>query len=225
MKRICLILLLCPALASASAIKRLDSLRVAAFRMAGLNESGNARIDDATANLYINMAIQRISADLPAVEKAASVVCSDKVASYNITDTAFSSLVWARIWKSQTAQGEHILYPLLIIPSSVLYEAAQSGKRLPIPEDEPDYAYAWAGSLHVQPLPHYEDTVKYGYLAVGLHLSSDSDTTDMSPTYRDLIYLWAAYLICVQLKKYEVATFLKTEYDARYMKSQRVVQK
>ena len=90
-KRVLLLLLLLGT-AQAACLDRRDSLRVVSFRQAGLDVSGNARIDEAAANLYLNMAIQRVSSDFPAVIKHRSFSASEYVSIYLI-DTLFDSLL------------------------------------------------------------------------------------------------------------------------------------
>lgn len=185
--------------ASASTLARLDSLRVAALEREGMETVTN-QMPLVRANSAVNVSIQWVSANFPAVEKAGSITCSDGVASYVISDTTFRALTWCRIWRKHPPTGAQNLAVLKVVPvADSVYEYVQEGKSLPETDAPLAYAYAWAGSLYVSPAPNYEDTLKYGYCAIGRFLSGDTATTDIHPKYRELIVERAAYLIREEL--------------------------
>jgi len=191
------LLILCGSL-SASTLKRLDSLRVMALEKVGLEGHTN-QMPLVNANRAVNVAIQWVSANFPAVEKAGSITCSDGVASYVISDTSFKKLTWCRIWRVHPPDETQNLSVLKVIPADSVYEYVQQGQSFPETDDPIAYAYAWAGSLYVSPAPNNKDTLKYGYEAIGCFLSGDTETTDIHPRFRELIVERAAYLIREEL--------------------------
>jgi len=184
--------------ASASTLERLDSLRLAALAKAGIDSITN-QMSLISANRTINIAIQQVSANFPAVEKAGADTCSDGVVSYAISDTTFNKLVWVRICRVHPPDGTQSLSVLKVIPADSVYEYVQEGKPLPEIKDPIAYAYAWADTLYVSPAPNNEDILMYGYLSIGLSLLADDSTTDIHPRYRELIVERAAYLIREEL--------------------------
>ena len=183
---------------SSSTLARLDSLRVAALEREGMEGATN-QMPLVNANRAVNVSIQWVSANFPAVEKSSADTCSKGVVSYAIGDTTFSRLIWVRIWRAQPPEGKQNLAVLRIVPADSVYEYVEQGKTLPETEEPLAYAYAWAGSLHVSPAPVYEDILMYGYLSIGLSLLADDSTTNIHPRYRELIVERAAYLIRVEL--------------------------
>lgn len=196
--KILLLLVLVPSLLSASTLARFDSLRAAALERVGMETVTN-QMPLVRANSAVNVSVQWVSANFPAVEKAGSITCSDGVASYVISDTTFNKLTWCRIWRVHPATGTQNLAVLKVVPADSVHEYVQEGQSLPETDAPLAYAYAWAGSLYVSPAPNYEDTVKYGYEAIGRFLSGDTATTDIHPKYRELIVDHAAYLIREEL--------------------------
>lgn len=196
--KLLILLTLFAATASASTLKRLDSLRLAALARAGIDSVTN-QMSLISANRAVNTAIQWTSANFPAVKKAGVDTCSSGVVSYAIGDTTFSRLIWCLIWREQPPEGKQNLAVLKVVPADSVYEYVEEGKPLPETEEPLAYAYAWAGSLHVSPAPVYEDILMYGYLAIGLSLLADDSTTDIHPSYRELIVDHAAYLIREEL--------------------------
>jgi len=211
-KKILVLLLLFPVIISASSHKRLDSLRMAVFRQCGLPNSGNLLITPAAANQYINIAIQRVSSDFPAVEKAAAIVCSDGVASYAM-DTTFDRLRWCRIWKYE----DSILYPIRVVDGDSLWEMTMRGKTAPekIEQPEPAYVYSWGKTIFVHPVPQYADTLHYGFYAIGRNLTSNADTTDVREAFRDLIIILASAYIARDLENYTASESFFNQYIRR----------
>jgi len=197
-KRLLLIFLFLASSIQSSTLARLDSLRLAALARAGVDSITN-QMSLISANRYVNVSIQSVSANYPAVEKAEADTCSKGVVSYAIGDTTFSRLIWCRIWRDQPPEGKQNLAVLKIVPADSVYEYVEQGKPLSETEEPLAYAYAWAGSLYVSPAPVYEDILMYGYLAIGLSLLADDSTTDIHPRYRELIVDHAAYLIREEL--------------------------
>ena len=189
-----LVLIFAGITASASTLERLDSLRLAALAKAGVDSITN-QMSKVSANRYVNVSIQWVSANFPAVEKSSADTCSAGVVSYAIGDTTFSRLIWCRIWRDQPPDGKQNLAVLKIVPADSVYEYVEQGKPLPETKEPLAYAYAWAGSLYVSPAPVYEDILMYGYLSIGLLLLADDSTTNIHPRYRELIVEHAAYLI------------------------------
>ena len=193
-----LVLMFAVITASASTLDRRDSLRVAALEKVGMEGATN-QMPLVNANRAVNVAIQWVSANFPAVEKAGVDTCSKGVVSYAIGDTTFSRLTWCRIWREQPPTDKQNLAVLKIVPADSVYEYVEQGKPLSETEEPLAYAYAWAGSLYVSPAPVYEDILMYGYLAIGLSLIADDSTTDIHPRYRELIVDHAAYLLREEL--------------------------
>ena len=218
--KLIVLLMFVAATTSSSTLKRFDSLYLAALMEAGVDSITN-QVSLVSAKRAVNAAIQQVSADFPAVEKADSSICSDGVASYAITDTTFraGSLTWCRIYQQQPPDGTQNLAVLKVIPSDNVYEYVQEGKLLAKEEAPIAYAYCWAGSLHVAPVPTYGDTLKYGYLAIGDFLSGAAGTTDILPKYRHLVVIYAAYLIKKDLD--QDYTLLLAEYEAALLKRTR----
>jgi len=206
--KILLLLVLVPSILSASTLKRLDSLRVAALEKEGMETVTN-QMPLTNANRAVNVSVQWVSANFPAVEKAGTDTCSDGVVSYAISDTTFRKLIWVRIWRAHPPKGKDTLAVLKIVPADSVYEYGQEGKSLAGTVDPLVYAYAWAGSLYVAPAPDYGDVLMYGYCAIGRFLSGDTATTDIHPKYRELIVEHAAYLIREELG------LEQTGYEAR----------
>ena len=200
-KIVVFILLFLPTLASASTLARLDSLRLAAAMEAGV-DSISDQLFLVSANRAVNISVQEVSGRFPAVEKAAYVMSVDGRSSYAISDTTFrkGGLIWCQIWNIYPAEGTDTLRFLKIVPSDSTYEYIQEGKSLAEDLAPPVYVYTCAGSLYVSPTPNYVDTIKYGYYAIGRFLSGDTATTDISPEFRHLIVLYAAYLIRKDLR-------------------------
>ena len=194
-----LVLMFAGVTALASTLSRLDSLRVAALEKVGIEGATN-QMPTVNANRAVNVAIQWVSANFPAVEKSSADTCSKGVVSYAIGDTTFSRLIWCRIWRVQPPTGKQNLAVLKIVPADSVYKYVEQGKTLPETEEPLAYAYAWAGSLYVSPAPVYEDILMYGYLSIGLSLLADDSTTNIHPRYRELIVDHAAYLIRVELE-------------------------
>jgi len=188
--KIVVILCLLPVIVSGSTLKRFDSLYLAALREAGVDSTSN-QMSLVTVKANVNIAVQQVSSDFDAVQKSGTITCADGTASYAM-DTTFRRLIWCRIWKSDE-DGK--LYPLRVVLGQSLYESVQEGKTEPETLDKPGYAYSWGKTLHVHPVPSFADTIYYGYAAIGCHLSSDSDTTDVLEPYRYLIALYAGMLI------------------------------
>ena len=184
---------------SASTLARLDSLRLAALGKAGIDSITN-QMSLISANRAVNVSIQWISANFPAVEKAGVDTCSDGVVSYAISDTTFKKLTWVRIWRVHPPKGKDTLAVLKVVPADSVYEYVQEGKTAPNIDDPIAYAYAWADSLYISPAPDNDgDILMYGYEAIGRFLSGDTATTDIHPRYRELIVDHAAYLIREEL--------------------------
>ena len=192
--KLLILLMLFAATASSSTLERLDSLRLAALGKAGIDSITN-QMSLVSANRAVNVSIQWVSANFPAVEKAGSDTCSDGVASYAISDTTFKKLTWCRIWRIHPLTGTQNLAVLKVVPADSVYEYIQEGKTLPETEAPIAYAYAWADSLYVSPAPNYGDILMYGYEAIGDILLANDSATNIHPKYRELIVDHAAYLI------------------------------
>lgn len=208
--------------AQAACLDRRDSLRVVSFRQAGLDVSGNARIDEAAANLYVNMAIQRVSADFSAVVKHRSFQLTEYVSIY-LTDTLFDSLLSCVFRDSVTG----VRKTLRKVPYDFDWDVMTKAKIPPKDTTEttflPEYVIIAGDSLKIYPAPKFNDYLEITYSVIGTKLLADDSTTDVSPAYRDLIVLWAAYLISFELGLYEQAARLTTEYDKRYARSQKSI--
>ena len=180
------------------AIERLDTLRAVSLEKVGLTGATN-QMPTVNANLAVNISIQWVSANFPAVEKTGGDTCSAGVTSYAISDASFDRLIWCRIWRIHPPKEKDSLAVLRVIPADSVYEYVQEGKTLPAISDPLAYAYAWAGSLYVSPAPEYEDILMYGYCAIGEFLLADDSTTDIHPRYRELIVDHAASIIREEL--------------------------
>ena len=198
LKLVILIVMFAGVTASAVTLERLDTLRAVALEKVGLTGATN-QMPTVNANLAVNISIQWVSANFPAVEKTGADTCSAGVTSYAISDASFSRLIWCRIWRAQPPDDEQNLAVLRVIPADSVYEYVQEGKPLPETDDPLAYAYAWAGSLYVSPEPEYEDILMYGYCAIGEFLLADDSTTDIHPRYRELIVDHAASIIREEL--------------------------
>ena len=194
-----LLLLLIPGFLSASTLARLDTIRTAALERVGMETVTN-QMPLVRANSAVNVSVQWVSANFPAVKKAGVDTCSDGVVSYAISDTTFSKLIWVRIWRADPPDGKDSLAVLKVVPADSVYEYGQEGEPLPDMTEALAYAYAWAGSLYVAPAPDQKDILMYGYEAIGRFLSGDTATTDIHPKYRELIVDHAAYLIREELE-------------------------
>lgn len=194
-----LVLMFAGVTAFSSTLERRDSLRVMSLEKVGLEGHTN-QMPLVNANRAVNVAIQWVSSNFPAVEKAGTDTCSDGVASYAIGDTTFNKLVWVRISRVHPPDGTQELSVLKVIPADSVYEYVQEGKPLPGIKDPIAYAYAWADTLYISPAPNNKDVLMYGYLSIGLSLLADDSTTEIHPRYRELIVERAAYLIRVELE-------------------------
>ena len=217
------LLILLPSLVLSATLDRRDTLRVVSFRQAGLDVSGNKRIDETAANLYLNMAIMRVSADFSkAVEKHRIISLSDGVPIYLI-DTLFDSLLFC-VYKN----NKGVRKSLRKVSSDLDWEIIMKGKIQEKDLDEttfpPEYVMVSGDSLIIYPAPKYDDTLEISYSVIGKKLTHDTLKTDIRPAYRDLIVLWTAYLMLIEQGKYEQAAFFRAEYDLRYARSQRIVQ-
>jgi hypothetical protein len=197
--KILLLLVFVPTIISASTLERRDSLRVAALEKVGMEGATN-QMPLVNANRAVNVAIQWVSSNFPAVEKAGTDTCSNGVVSYAIGDTTFKKLVWVRILRLHPPEGTQSLTVLKVIPADSVYEYVQEGKPIPGVKAPLAYAYAWAETLYVSPTPAGKDILMYGYESIGLALLADDSTTEIHPMYRELIVERAAYLIREELE-------------------------
>lgn len=206
----------------ASSLTRLDSLRVFAMWQAGRSASGDNQITTAKANMYINVGIYKITSNFPATVKRRTISMSKHVDTYLI-DTLFDSLLYCIHKDGITG----VRKPLRKIPNDFDWEWIVNEKTLPQDTikttNSPQYVMVSGDSLTVIPAPTVNDYLEVSYAAIGRKLTSDTMTTDVRPKYRELIGIYAAYLMCLDLELFNRADILKAEYDAAYNRELRIV--
>lgn len=206
------VILLLVGSAQASSHKRLDSILSTAYTLAGISPGGNAQMPDSVAIPYVNLAIQEVTTQFPAVVKYGSdtlVVTDPRVS----VDSTFEKLLFCRLRRNtQSPTSPGFLSVLMIVPEDSVYEyipghREEGGKG----ESEPGYVWMSGGYLHIHTEPIRADWIYFGYTASGLKLTSASDTTDVRPRYRKLVVLLTARSICQDLEKFAKADRLAAE--------------
>ena len=89
---------------------------------------------------------------------------------------------------------------------------------------QPEFVMIAGDSLVISPTPKFGGYLEITYSVIGTKLIHDDSTTDVNPAYRDLIVIWTAYLISVELGNFGEAGFFRGEYEARLVRSQRTIQ-
>jgi hypothetical protein len=202
MKRLILIFCLLPGFVSASSHKRLDSILSAANTWAGNGPGGNAQMPDSVGIPFVNLSIQEVTTQFPAVVKYGSdtlLVGDPRIA----VDSTYEELLWCRTRRySQSETNPSGLPFLRIVPKDSVYEYAQMGKA-EARRDDTDPIYVWlsGGYIHVHPEPATANWIYFGYTANGLKLTDADDTTDVRPKYRKLVVMLTAWQMCIKMDK------------------------
>lgn len=206
MKRLILLLILCPVLALGQTSARRDSLRITACYQVGLPIAGTAAVTTAMMNNAINYAVQRVSTDFPAIEKIDTLVLRDTAQGVALPSDLFQ-IKWCQMMFLDT------LVPLEYITEDELY----SKRNLSVPR----YYYTQADRLLTWPRLREEmydldsALVFIGYYAIDSALASDSAETDIPEDYRDELIDYICYQLEMMRYRYESAAF----YAARYEKA------
>lgn len=175
---------------------QIDSLRTAAFNQSLIPSGGNNTVSVAYGNLAVNMAIQQVCADFPAIEKFDTVITVAGTRHYAL-NTDYGQL--RAVFKSTKDDDLKNLYTLSFPPVETWFEAKGGevgGEPDPQKKAEPRYAWSFNDRLYLYPTPSSADSLVIAYYAIDSQIVTATNSTQIRPEYRNPIILYASYLIC-----------------------------
>lgn len=194
---------------------RRDSLREMSYELSLVPSGGNKQITDAIVDRFVNIAIQKVCADFPAIERYDTIVSISGTRLYSI-NSDYYRLKFAL--KYTTQDDINIIYPLSYPPIEEWFIAkgGQEGAEPPVNKPpEPRYATVFGDILYFYQTPHTADTFIIAYYAMDSQLTVDGSATSIRPEYRDEIVLYTSILIAVRRGDVARTQLLSSLYNSK----------
>ena len=223
MKKILLILMMFPVLASSTMLGTRPLLRGAAQNQVKFDStvSDTNKCTNAIWNEFINRACIQVAEETDCVRKTLAFLCTTGVETYEV-DTALLDIQSVIKNVSLTSR------PLIHVPASAARQITQDTALST--NQSPKVYWVEGDSIHFYPTPNNSvDSFVIGYSIYPAYLNYDKDSasgayvtsTNIPLEYREAIVLYACYQFLARIKDYSGAEWWLKQYNLRVGKHQK----